>query len=149
MKEDEVHKTTFRTHEGHYELFMNEVFKPFLRRFVLIFFDDILVYSPTMADHVQDLAIALETLAQYQLYANAKKCEIGKSRVAYLGRIVSGEGVAVDADKIRGMQEWPLPQNLKQLRGFLGLTGYYRRFIRNYAHMVEPLKQQLRKDQFN
>lgn len=66
-----------------------------------------------------------------------------------MGHIVSGEGVSVDTDKIRAMQEWPLPQNLKQLRGFLGLTGYYRRFIRNCAHLAGPLTQQLRKDQFN
>lgn len=154
MKEEDIPKTAFKTHEGHYEFLvmpfghtnapatfqslMNEVFQPFLRKFVLVFFDDILVYTTSMAEHEQHLASVLETLRHHQLYANAKKCKIGKPQVSYLGHVVSEEGVVVDWEKIKAMQDWSLPTNLKQLRGFLGLTGYYRHFIKNYAHMAAP-----------
>lgn len=87
--------------------------------------------------------------SENQLYANVIKWEIGKSRITYLGHVVSGEGIAVDFEKIKAMQDWPHPKNLKQLRGFLGLTGYYRRFIWQYAHMAAPLTQQLGKESFH
>lgn len=127
---------------------MNEVFKPFLRKFVLVFFDDILVYSSNCEEHLCHLEVVLRTLMKNRLYANYKKCEFEREKVAYLGHVVSGAGVAVDMDKIKAMTEWPVPKILRELRGFLGLTGYYRKFISRYAQIAHPLTDQLKMDAF-
>ncbi|XP_074337652.1 putative mitochondrial protein AtMg00860 [Apium graveolens] len=121
-----------------FQALMNTVFKPYLRRFVLVFFDDILVYSPDATQHQRHLATVLQILQEHQLYANKDKCEFGQTQLAYLGHVISDQGVAVDGSKIEAMLQWPQPKNLKQLRSFLGLTGYYRKFIAGYATIARP-----------
>lgn len=127
---------------------MHEVFRPYIRKFTLVFFDDILIYSATESEHLFHVETVLELLKQQQLYANYKKCEFGCLEVAYLGHLISQRGVVVDPSKVQSMIDWPVPKSIKALRSFLGLTGYYRRFIKNYAHLASPLTNQLKKECF-
>lgn len=124
---------------------MNNVIRPYLKKFVLVFFDDILVYSQNIEEHKKHLKLVLSKLNEHCLYANQKKCEFGKEMVGYLGHVISSSGVAVDPDKIRAIIDWPIPTNLRELRGFLGMIGYYRKFIFRYAQLVQPLTEQLKK----
>eukprot|EP00253_Pinus_taeda_P002639 PITA_02639 len=160
----DIKKTAFRTHEGHYEFkampfrltnapatfqaTMNELFHPYLRKFILVFFDDILVYSKTWKEHRKHLEEVLSVLEKNQFYAKLSKCTFGQKEVEYLGHIISREGVQVDPNKIKAIKEWSKPKNISKLRGFLGLTRYYRRFIKNYAHLTAPLTNLLKKNAF-
>jgi hypothetical protein len=135
MKEADIPKTTFRTHEGHYEFLvmpfglcnapstfqslMNKILKPYLQKFVLVFFDDILIYNHTWDSHLLHVDKVLQLLQDNQLFVKNTKCSFGASEVEYLGHIVGREGVKVDPKKIQAMQEWPRPMTLKCLRGFL------------------------------
>ncbi|XP_072071838.1 uncharacterized mitochondrial protein AtMg00860-like [Arachis hypogaea] len=132
-----------------FQSLMNDVFRPYLRKFVLVFFDDILVYSPSWQHHLNHLEIVLKLLQQETLYAKFTKCLFGVSEVDYLGHTISSNGVHMDKAKVQAVLDWKQPKNLKQLRGFLGLTGYYRRFIKGYAAIASPLTDLLKKDSFN
>ena len=117
-------------------------------RFILVFFDDILIYSKTWAEHLQHLDLVLQLLYDHHLYAKQSKCVFGKKEVDYLGHIVSVQGVRVDPAKIDAMKKWPPPQTLKSLRGFLSLIGYYYKFVKDYGKIAAPLTTLLKNDAF-
>jgi hypothetical protein len=145
MKDTDVPKTTFTTYFGHFEFLvmpfgltndpatfqalMNKIFEPYLRKCILVFFDDILIYSPTMERHAEHLKTALTVLRENNLVVKRSKCTFVVPQVEYLGHVISGKGVATDPAKIESIQSWSLPKTVTQLRSFLGLTGYYRRFV--------------------
>lgn len=108
---------------------MNQIFQPFLRKSVLVFFDDILIYSPTLDTYVKHLKEALRRLQHHQLKLNLKRCVFGQLKLENLGHIISQEGVAADPMNVEAMWSWPVSKNAKALRGLLGLIEYYRRFV--------------------
>jgi hypothetical protein len=127
---------------------MNEVIRPFLQRFVLVFFDDILVYSSSWAEHLRHLHLVFTKLQEQNLVVKHSKCAFGKRTVGYLGHVISKDGVAMDAAKVQTVLDWPRPQSVRDVQRFLGLTGYYCRFIKNYGAIAEPLTRLLRKGAF-
>ena len=140
-----ISKTVFHTRYGHYEFLvmsfgltnapttfmdlMNRVFKPFLDRFVIVFIDDILVYSHSREEHQEHLRVVLETLRAYKLFAKFSKCEFWLSSVSFLGHVISDEGISMDPKKIEVVRDWKRPTTMIEIESFLGLAGYYRRFV--------------------
>eukprot|EP00253_Pinus_taeda_P010372 PITA_10372 len=140
MKTEDIPKTTFRTHEGHYEFLV----MPFgLNQCTFN------ISSKSWKDHVEHVDRVLQLLEEKQLYAKRSKCSFGVQEVEYLGHIVSHEGVKVDPSKIKAIKEWKIPTSIKHLRGFLGLTAYYRKFVKNYGRIAAPLTTLLKKDAFS
>jgi hypothetical protein len=127
---------------------MNHVFHPSHCHFVFVFFDDILIYSKTWPSHLSHVNQVLHLLSKHQLFLKQSKCVFGAPEVEYLGHIVGKDGVQVDHKKIESMQDWPHPKTLKSLHGFLGLKGYYRKFVRNYGKITATLTSLLKKNAF-
>ncbi|GJX31916.1 retrotransposon protein, putative, ty3-gypsy subclass [Tanacetum coccineum] len=149
VHEDDFRKTTFRTRYGHFEFIvmpfgltnaptvfmdlMNRVCRPYLDKFVIVFIDDILIYSKTQEEHVECLRLVLGLLKEEKLYAKFSKCEFWLREVQFLGHVINGNGIHVDPSKIEGVKNWKAPRTPTEVRSFLGLAGYYRRFIENFS----------------
>ncbi|GBG69048.1 hypothetical protein CBR_g3746 [Chara braunii] len=159
---DDQYKTAFRTRYGHYEfivmpfgltnapttfqLCMNDLFRPWLDRFVVVYLDDILVFSRTLQEHQGHLRQVLEKLREANFKINAKKCEWAKTQVLYLGHVLDGDGIKPEDSKIAAIRDWPTPRTLTELRSFLGLANYYRKFVRNFSTIAAPLRRLLKKE---
>ena len=152
---DDIPKTAFNSRYGHFEFLvmpfglcnapatfmqlMQEVFRDCLDHFVIVYLDDILIYSKTAEEHAAHLETVLALLRKHQLYAKLSKCQFYQQRIKFLGHTVSGDGISVDEDKIKAIQDWPVPQNVGELRSFLGLAGYYRKFVAGFSKVALPL----------
>uniref|UniRef100_A0A2N9III7 Reverse transcriptase n=1 Tax=Fagus sylvatica TaxID=28930 RepID=A0A2N9III7_FAGSY len=161
VKKDDVPKTAFRTRYGHYEFLvmpfgltnapavfmdlMNRVFQPYLDQFVVVFIDDILIYSKSLEEHEQHLRVVLQTLRDHKLYAKLKKCEFWLESVAFLGHVISKDGILVDPKKVEAIVDWERPKDVREIRSFLGLAGYYRRFIEGFSKISLPMTRLTRK----
>jgi hypothetical protein len=157
-------KTTFKTNEGLYEWLvmpfglsnapstfmrvMNQVLKPFIGKFVVVYFDDILIYSRGAEERLEQLREVLLMLRSNKLSVNMKKCTFLTDKLLFLRLIVGAEGIHVDEEKVRAIQEWLTPTTVGHVRSFHGLSTFYRRFIRNFSSLVAPITECLRKGQF-
>ena len=163
VRENDVSNTTFRTRYGHYEFLvmpfgltnaldtfmdlMNRVFSPYLDKFVIVFIDDILVYSGSQEEHAEHLREVLQILRERQLYAKFSKFQFWLDKVAFLGHVISAEDISVDRQKIEAIVNWKPPMNVSEVRSFLGLAGYYRKFVEGFSKIATPLTNLLKKDQ--
>jgi hypothetical protein len=125
---------------------MNSVFMPELDKFLVVFIDDILIYSKTEEDHTNHLRIVLQRLRDHHLYAKFLKCEFWLKSVKFLGHTISSEGISVDPTKVQEVMDWKPPTSVHQIRSFLGLTGYYRRFIPDFSKIAKPMTELLKKE---
>ena len=118
---------------------MNSIFNKYLDQFVLIFMNDILIYSKMEEEHQQHLRIVLQTLRDHQLYAKFEKCVFFKKEIQYLGHVISEDEIAVDPQKIKTISDWPVPKDVADIRSFMGLAGYYRQFIQGFSKIAYPI----------
>jgi hypothetical protein len=131
-----------------FEALMNDVLRPFLHQFVLVFFNDILIYSPNWMEHLRHVRMVFTKLQEQGLFVKRSKCTFGDREVAYLGHIISATGVSMDQLKVQAVLDWPPPRSVCAVQFFLGLAGNYRRFIQDYETIVAPLTKLLCKDGF-
>ena len=157
-------KTAFKTKEGLYEWLvmpfglsnapstfmrlMNQVLKPFICKFVVVYFDDILIYSRTEAEHMEHLREVLTVLQENKLYLNLKKCHFMTYSLLFLGFIVSVDGIRVNEENVKAIREWPTPKTVSEVRSFHGLATFYRRFVRNFSSVVAPITECMKKGKF-
>ena len=164
MREQDISKTAFLCHYGHYEFLvmpfgltnapatfqscMNHLFNKQLRKFLLVFFDDLLIYSKTWEEHLQHVEQILAIMKEQFLYAKESKCEFGMTEVLYLGHIIGVKGVQVHQEKIQAILDWPTPRTLTELKGFLGICCYYMRFVKGFSQLCAPLIDLTKKGAF-
>ncbi|GKC71733.1 putative reverse transcriptase domain-containing protein, partial [Tanacetum coccineum] len=162
VREEDIPKTAFRTRYGHYEFqvmpfgltnapavfmdLMNRVCKPYLDKFVIVFIDDILIYSKNKEEHEEHLRLILELLKKEELYAKFSKCEFWISKVQFLGHVIDSKGIHVDPAKIESIKDWASPKSPTEIRQFLGLAGYYRRFIEGFSKIAKPMTKLTQKN---
>ena len=162
ISEGDIAKTAFRTRYGHFEFLvmtfgftnapatfqalMNDIFRPYLDAWVVIYLDDILIFSQTREEHLGHLRETLSTLRQHKLFAKKSKCEFLTTKVEYLGHIITGGALQVDPCKIDAVKNWPQPTNVRGVRSFLGLASYYRKFVKDFSLRAAPLTNLLRHD---
>ena len=149
VKDDDIQKTAFRTRYGHYEYvvmpfgvtnapgvfmeYMNRIFRPYLDKFVVVFIDDILIYSKSKEEHADHLRIVLQVFKERQLYAKLSKCEFWLDKVSFLGHVISGEGIVVDPSKVDAVLQWEVPKTVTEIRSVLGLEA----FLTSYSRKSE------------
>nr|AAM12303.1 putative polyprotein [Oryza sativa Japonica Group] len=162
IRYEDIPKTAFSTRYGLYEFtvmsfgltnapaffmnLMNKIFMEYLDQFVVVFIDDILIYSKNEEEHVEHLRLIMEKLRDHQLFAKFSKCEFWLDRVAFLGHVISSNGVEVDPSKVEAVLAWYPPKNESEIRSFLGLAGYYRRFIEGFSKLARPMTELLKKE---
>ena len=162
IAEGDIPKTAFRTRYGHFEFMvmpfgltnapaafqaaMNDLFREHLDDFVVVFLDDILVYSKDPSKHLEHLRIVLEKLHQHQFFAKLSKCSFGQESIEFLGHIVGPDGIKMDPKKVEAVRQWPRPATVTEVRAFLGLAGYYRRFVKGFSKIAAPLTNLTRQD---
>ena len=162
IKKEDIPKTAFTTRYGLYEYTvmsfgltnapaffmhrMNKVFMNFLDKFVVVFIDDILIYSKSKDEHKEHLRAVLQRLCDHQLYAKFSKCEFWLQQVGFLGHVLSAEGISVDPSKVKDVLDWSAPTTVSEIRSFLGLAGYYLRFIEGFSKITKPMTELLKKD---
>uniref|UniRef100_A0A2N9I7E9 RNA-directed DNA polymerase n=1 Tax=Fagus sylvatica TaxID=28930 RepID=A0A2N9I7E9_FAGSY len=161
MKEGDEWKTAFKTKYGLYEWLvmpfgltnapstfmrlMNHALRAFLGRFVVVYFDDILVYSKSLDEHIDHLHCVLTVLRKEKLYANLKKCSFCLDKVVFLGFVVGAKGITVDEEKVKAIKEWPTPKSITEVRSFHGLASFYRRFVKDFSTLAAPLTEIVKK----
>ena len=161
ITEEAVPKTAFRTHIGLYEFkvlsfglcnapatfqaTMNEIFAPYIGKFVLVYLDDILIFSKSQEEHREHLQLVVDLLRKHKLYAKLSKCEFEQTELQFLGFVISGDSVRMDPKKTAVVRDWPVPKDVPMLRSFLGMANYFRRFVKGYSNLVRPLNLLLRK----
>jgi hypothetical protein len=162
IKDEYINKTIFRTRYGHYEFtvvpfgfsnalaafmcLMNGVFREYLDKFVIVFLDDILVYSKSEEEHEQHLRMVLQVPRDHQMYAKLSKCSFYQKHIHYFRHIISKDAIAVDPEKIEAIKQWSAPKNVTEFRSFMGLASYYRRFIVGFSRIAHPITSLQRKE---
>lgn len=124
---------------------MNHVLRTFIGKFVVVYFDDILIYSKSFDEHVKHIRQVLDELRKEKLFANLEKCSFCTDHVVFLGFVVSAKGIEVDESKVKAIKDWPAPTNVSQVRSFHGLAGFYRRFVQDFSTIASPLNELTKK----
>ena len=161
MREGDEWKTAFKTKYGLYEWLvmpfgltnapstfmrlMNHVLKDLIGKFVVVYFDDILVYSKNLNEHLEHLRAVLDILRKEKLYANLKKCSFCLDRIVFLGFVVSAQGVEVDEEKVSAIKNWPTPKSVSEVRSFHGFASFYRWFVKDFSTIAAPLTEVIKK----